>query len=138
VTRKSSVLLALFIFSLNSAALRSQAGLAASTPYLYHAAAFPQRRETPRQPSQMEIDAERQRAKMANQERQARLKKDTDQLLKLATELKEAVDKSNEHTLSLEVIEKATDIEKLAKSVREKMKADAYMPLPGADLQIQK
>jgi hypothetical protein len=32
------------------------------------------------------------------------------------------VDKSNEHTLSLDVVKKADEIEKLAKSVKEKMK----------------
>jgi hypothetical protein len=43
-------------------------------------------------------------------------------LLKLSLELKEYVDKSNENVLSLEVIKKADEIEKLAKSVRDKMK----------------
>jgi hypothetical protein len=32
------------------------------------------------------------------------------------------VDKSNEHTLSLDVIRKAEEIEKLAKQVKDKMK----------------
>jgi hypothetical protein len=32
------------------------------------------------------------------------------------------VDKSNEHTLSLDVVKKADEIEKLAKSVKEKMR----------------
>ncbi|HMK30420.1 MAG TPA: hypothetical protein VK473_12100 [Terriglobales bacterium] len=57
-----------------------------------------------------------------NKERQQNLKRDTDRLLQLATELKQSVDKSNENTLSLDVIKKAEEIEKLAKSVREKMK----------------
>lgn len=64
----------------------------------------------------------RDMAKKANEERQLQLKKDTDKLLKLATELKDYVDKSNEHVLSLEVVKKAEEIEKLAKSVKEKMK----------------
>jgi hypothetical protein len=34
------------------------------------------------------------------------------------------VDKTNENTLSLEVIKKADEIEKLAKEVRKKMKND--------------
>jgi HAMP domain-containing protein len=45
-------------------------------------------------------------------------------LYQLATELKDAVDKTNENTLSLEVIKKADEIEKLAKEVRKKMKND--------------
>lgn len=61
-------------------------------------------------------------AKKANQERQAQLKRDTEHLLKMATELKQYVDKTNENTLSMEVIRKAEEIEKLAHSVKEKMK----------------
>jgi len=45
-------------------------------------------------------------------------------LLKLANELNEAVGKSNENTLSLDVIRKADEIEKLAKHVKDKMKGD--------------
>jgi hypothetical protein len=65
---------------------------------------------------------ERDMAKKANQERQAALKSDTDKLLKLATELKASVDKSNENTLSIDVLKKAEEIEKLAHSVKDKMK----------------
>jgi hypothetical protein len=67
---------------------------------------------------------ERDMAKQANKERWEQLKRDTDSLLKLATELKEHVDKSNENTLSLAVIKKAEQIEKLAHSVKEKMKGE--------------
>jgi hypothetical protein len=65
---------------------------------------------------------ERDMAKKANLERQAALKSDTDKLLKLATELKASVDKSNENTLSIDVLKKAEEIEKLAHSVKDKMK----------------
>ncbi len=64
----------------------------------------------------------RDMAKKANLERQAALKTDTDKLFKLATELKESVEKSNENVLSLDVLKKAEEIEKLAHSVKEKMK----------------
>jgi hypothetical protein len=64
----------------------------------------------------------RDMAKKANLDRQAALKNDTDKLFKLATELKDSVDKSNENVLSLEVLKKAEEIEKLAHSVKEKMK----------------
>ena len=67
---------------------------------------------------------ERELAKKTNQERQAALKRDTDKLLKLATELKDYVDKTNESVLSLDVVKKAEEIEKLAHSVKEKMKAN--------------
>jgi hypothetical protein len=61
-------------------------------------------------------------AKKAKQERAAALKIDTDKLLKLAVELKTYVDKSNENVLSLDVVKKAEEIEKLAHSVKDKMK----------------
>jgi hypothetical protein len=64
----------------------------------------------------------RELAKKANLQRQATLKADTDKLLKLAVELKDFVDKSNENVLSLEVLKKAEEIEKLAHSVKDKMK----------------
>jgi nitric oxide reductase activation protein len=64
----------------------------------------------------------RDMAKKANIERQAALKNDTERLVKLADELKEYVDKSNENVLSLDVMKKAEEIEKLARSVKEKMK----------------
>ena len=60
--------------------------------------------------------------KKANLQRQQEIKKDTEKLLELATELKQSVDKSNENTLSLDVIKKAEEIEKLAKTVKDKMK----------------
>jgi hypothetical protein len=65
---------------------------------------------------------ERDMAKKANMERQAALKADTDKLLKLATELKASVDRSKENTLSIDVLKKAEEIEKLAHSVKDKMK----------------
>ena len=67
---------------------------------------------------------EHQREKALNKQRQADLKKDTDHLLDLATQLKQYVDKSNENTLSLDVVKKADEIEKLAKSVKDKMKGN--------------
>jgi hypothetical protein len=68
--------------------------------------------------ARLEHDMEKKAAK----ERVAELKSDTDKLLKLSVELKNYVDKSNENVLSLDVIKKADEIEKLAKSVKEKMR----------------
>ena len=64
--------------------------------------------------------------KKANQQRQVELKRDTEKLLKLSTELKEYVDKTNENILSLDVVKKADEIEKLAHSVKMKMRGDQY------------
>lgn len=61
-------------------------------------------------------------AKKAAKDRVAALRHDTDRLLKLSVELKQSVDKSDENVLSLDVIKKAEEIEKLARSVKDKMK----------------
>jgi len=65
---------------------------------------------------------EEQQARMRNNERQKQLVDDTAKLLGLANELKADVDKSSKNTLSLDVIRKADEIEKLAHEVKEKMK----------------
>src|SRR5215468_8660940 len=79
----------------------------------------PRERKDPDQ-EKREHDMEKAR----NKERQQALQKDTAQLLQLATELKQFVEKSNENTLSLDVIKKAEEIEKLAHRVREKMRSN--------------
>jgi nitric oxide reductase activation protein len=65
---------------------------------------------------------EDEQAKARNKERQKQLVDDTQKLLALANELKADVDKSSKDTLSIDVIRKADEIEKLAHSVKEKMK----------------
>jgi hypothetical protein len=65
---------------------------------------------------------EKRRQKALNKERFNELKRDTGKLLELATELKAQVDKADENMLSLDVLKKTEQIEKLAKSVREKMR----------------
>jgi hypothetical protein len=89
---------------------------------------FPPMPEPQTQPTSPEDQAksklERDMEKKANQERQAALRRDTEKLLKLASELKEYVDKTNENVLSFDVVKKAEEIEKLAHSVKEKMKAN--------------
>lgn len=67
-------------------------------------------------------EKKRELVKKQNEHRQQDIKQDTDKLLELATELKQYVDKSNENIISLDVIKKAEQIEKLAKSVKDKMK----------------
>jgi len=77
-------------------------------------------RERQKDPDEEKLEHTREKA--LNKQRQTQLTKDTDRLLKLATELKEYVDKTDEHMLSLDVVKKAEEIEKLAKSVKDKMK----------------
>jgi hypothetical protein len=66
--------------------------------------------------------------KELNKKRQQELHADADRLFQLATELKAAVDKTNENVLSLDVVRKAEEVEKLAKKVREKMKESIAPP----------
>ena len=74
--------------------------------------------ETRQDPAQKEMQDRMTRE--ANKKRQQDIRDDTDKLFQLATELKAAVDKSNENLLSLEVVRKADEVEKLAKKVKEK------------------
>jgi hypothetical protein len=61
-------------------------------------------------------------SKERNAIRQKQIVDDTEHLLDLAKQLKDAVDKSSKDQLSLEVVNTATEIEKLAKVVKEKMR----------------
>jgi hypothetical protein len=61
--------------------------------------------------------------KARNADRQKQLVEDTDKLLAMAKELKEEVDKSNKDTLSVDVVKKAAEIEKLAKNVKDRMRS---------------
>jgi len=56
------------------------------------------------------------------EERQAQLVADTNRLYQLAQELQAEVAKSNKNTLSLAVVKKAAEVEKLAKSLKERMR----------------
>ncbi len=58
----------------------------------------------------------------ANAERKKQIAEDSEKLLKLATDLKAEVDKTTKDTLSLSVIRKADEIERLAHNLKQKMK----------------
>ncbi|HVP42428.1 MAG TPA: hypothetical protein VMS96_03295 [Terriglobales bacterium] len=75
-------------------------------------------------PTQEEIEREKELKKAQSKQRYQEIRRDTDRLLTLATQLKREVDTAGQETLSLAVIKKAEEIEKLAKSVRSKMKGD--------------
>lgn len=81
-----------------------------------------QRRDENEADRRFRHDIEEKQKREQNQERQKKIKADTDRLLQLATELKQYVDKTNENTLSVEVVRKADEIEKLAHNVKEKMR----------------
>jgi len=78
--------------------------------------------------AQMEMrdqQAKQQNLVPANVERRKQIADDTARLLKLAAELKAEVDKTTKDTLSLSVIRKADEIERLAHGIKEKMKLSA-------------
>ncbi|MGH9596853.1 MAG: hypothetical protein ACRD3K_08665 [Edaphobacter sp.] len=79
-------------------------------------------RNNPADPDPLDPRREEQLAQLRNVDRQKRLVADTDKLLALATDLKAQVDKSTKDTMSVDVIKKADEIEKLAHSVKERMK----------------
>jgi uncharacterized protein YlxW (UPF0749 family) len=56
------------------------------------------------------------------EKRKADLQADTEKLYKLTQELKAEVEKSNKDTLSVSVVKKAQEIERLAKSIKERSK----------------
>jgi ATP-dependent helicase/DNAse subunit B len=64
----------------------------------------------------------REMAKERSVLRQKEIVDETNQLLDLAKQLKEAVDKTDRDQLSLNVVNTAAEIEKLAKSVKQKMR----------------
>lgn len=66
----------------------------------------------------MKISAERAH----NEERRKRMLSDTEKLLSLSTELKEYLEKTTRDELSLDVIRKAGEIERLAHDVQQRMK----------------
>jgi len=70
------------------------------------------------------MQARRQQQQIANAvlERHAQLQSDTEKLVTLTAELRQHVDKAGMSILSMEVIKKAQEIQKLAKSVQDKMK----------------
>ncbi len=74
-----------------------------------------------------DMQARMEQHQMANlvAERHAQLRRDTEKLVALTAELKQHVDKAGLNILSMDVIRKAQEIQKLAKSVQDKMK-NAY------------
>jgi HAMP domain-containing protein len=66
--------------------------------------------------------AEVRQAKLLRVQRQKQLISDSDKLLKLATDLKQQIDNTPAETLSADSVKKAAEIEKLAHSLRQRLK----------------
>jgi len=67
-------------------------------------------------------DIQRQQAIAANQERQVEIKRDTEKMSELTQELKNYLETKSPGVMSVDAIKKAEQIEKLARSVKSKMK----------------
>lgn len=67
-------------------------------------------------------DAQRQQAIAANEQRQVEIRRDTEKIAELTEELKEYLAKTDQGVMSVDAIKKAEQIEKLAHSVKSKMK----------------
>ncbi len=82
-------------------------------------------RDAKPQSAEMAKPSNPQSAASADDERKKQISDQSTQLLAMAVALKAEVDKTNKDTLSLNVIRKADAIEKLAKTVKDKMKQSA-------------
>jgi hypothetical protein len=72
------------------------------------------------QEQEMRKNAQKQQQKKRFED----IKRDSQKLLELATELKQRVDQSGENILSLDVLRKAEEMEKLAHRVKENMRTE--------------
>jgi hypothetical protein len=73
-------------------------------------------------PVTMGDPVQRQQAIAANQQRQVEIKRDMEKMAELTQQLKEYLARSGDGVMSIDAIKKAEQIEKLAHSVKSKMK----------------
>jgi len=102
-------------------------GLAVLLLSLSVAPARAQRATITRAPDdQKQLDEEIQRnvQKQQQKKRFEEIQRDSRKLLELATELKQYVDSSGENVLSLDVVRKAAELEKLARRVKDNMRTE--------------
>ncbi len=86
---------------------------------------LPEANRVPDANDRMQMDQQqtkKDKFEAANAVRRKQISDDAAKLLELATELKAEIDKTDKDTLSIDVIRKADNIERLAKGVKEKMK----------------
>lgn len=73
-------------------------------------------------PSGSDDEIQKQQAIAANLQRQIEIRRDTEKMAELMQELREYLAKSDQGVMSVDAIKKAEQIEKLAHSVKSKMK----------------
>jgi hypothetical protein len=121
----TTALLAFAAFAALSSAPQQQPTPNQAPQYIERSYPVPAGNQLPDKNSQMQMHdklATKKHFEAANFERKRQIDNDSAELLKLATELKAAIDNAGNNTLSLDVIRKAELIEKLAHGVKEKMK----------------
>lgn len=74
--------------------------------------------------AELEADLQHTLRTQQQKKRFEEMKRDSEKLLELATQLKQYVDKSGEDILSLEVLRKAEEMEKLARQVKNNMRGE--------------
>jgi TolA-binding protein len=67
-------------------------------------------------------DVQKKQAAAANQQRQLEIRRDTEKMLELTSELREYLTRNDQTVMSLDAVKKAEQIEKLAHGVKAKMK----------------
>ena len=71
---------------------------------------------------EMSPEARAKQEKLQNDDRQKRLVADTEKLLTLATQLHADVEKTDKYVLSLDVIRRCEEIDKLSRAIRDRMR----------------
>jgi hypothetical protein len=117
--RSVACVVAVLLFAMATAGLAQQPAQTAAAPQQPATAAPP----ITAAPENAASAADSQSLPAPQTEKQKQLADDTAKLLQLANELKAELDKSSKDTLSLSVMKKAEQVEKLAHKVRDEMKA---------------
>ncbi len=113
----------LLIFSLLACFVAATPALAQNDGRIHLPPAVQQGPDTGTIPVKSADQVDRERSAKMQELRQEAIRRDTEKLFQLSVELKDYVDKSSNNVLSLDMIKKAETIEKLARSVKDKMKA---------------
>ncbi len=115
MTRVSSFVVAVALLLLGSAA-------SASSQQIHLPPSISQSQGMGGVPVTVGSDTQKQQALAASQQRQLEIRRDTDKMAELTQELKDYLLKSDQGVVSVDAIKKAEQIEKLAHSIKSKMK----------------
>jgi len=138
---RTGLKLALLLLLASGPPSRSQSGFGAGMGQSSQRQQFPGHQEMG-PPDDYDPTMAEKRLRALNIERQKQMVADATKLLKLAKELNEEVAASNSNTLTPEQLRKVAEIEKLARSVKERMTAGAMQPqlappAPGFSFPVQ-